>query len=199
MKNFIEKVSLIQRTLKAPKGQYNSFGKYSYRNCEDILEAVKPLLDGLVLTIRDDLHFIGDRVYIKAIASITDGENTLDAHAYAKEPLTAKGMSDPQISGSASSYARKYALNGLFCIDDAKDDDTKDNTYRQPRNYLEENQIKQHIKSLLGELTLHMTPKEKGQYLIDHVDVRSFKELDRMNSDELKDIEAGLLELKGKA
>lgn len=121
----------IQSELKAPKNQYNNFGKYNYRSCEDILEGVKPLLKELecTLVISDDVVVAGDRVYIKAIATITNKNNkTVSNSGLAREALMQKGMSDSQITGSASSYARKYALNGLFAIDDTKDADTQDNT-----------------------------------------------------------------------
>lgn len=124
MKELIQKLSKIQAELKAPKSQYNNFGKYSYRNCEDILEAVKPMLNGLVLTISDDIQVAGDRVYIKATATITNGVDSISNSALAREAITKKGMDDSQITGSTSSYARKYALNGLFCIDDTKDADS---------------------------------------------------------------------------
>jgi hypothetical protein len=126
-KDFMKKIAKIQRELKAPKGQYNSFGKYHYRSCEDILEGVKPLLGDLVLIISDDMVNLGDRFYVKATASITDGENTISNSAFARESFDKKGMDDSQITGSTSSYARKYALNGLFGIDDTKDADTQDN------------------------------------------------------------------------
>lgn len=123
MKTLIEKIAVIQRTLKAPKNQVNKFGGYNYRSCEDILEAVKPLLNGLVLTVSDEIVAVADRVYVKATAKITDGVNTLENSAFAREALTKKGMDESQITGAASSYARKYALNGLLCIDDTKDAD----------------------------------------------------------------------------
>lgn len=127
---FIEKVVAIQSELKAPKGQYNSFGKYNYRSCEDILEGVKPLLakHGLVLTIQDSIELIGDRFYVKATATITDGKEQLSTSAYARESLDKKGMDASQVTGATSSYARKYALNGLLAIDDTKDADTMDNS-----------------------------------------------------------------------
>lgn len=120
----------VQLALKVPKSQTNDFGHYKYRNCEDILEALKPLLDknGLTLMISDKLENIGDRYYVKAIAAVTDGEATISVDAYAREEETKKGMDAAQITGSASSYARKYALNGLFNIDDTKDADSQDNT-----------------------------------------------------------------------
>lgn len=127
---FIEKIVAIQSELKAPKGQYNSFGKYNYRSCEDILEGVKPLLakHGLVLTIQDSIDLIGDRFYVKATATITDGKDEISTSAYARESLDKKGMDASQVTGATSSYARKYALNGLLAIDDTKDADTMDNS-----------------------------------------------------------------------
>ncbi len=121
---FTAQVATIQANLNAPKGQYNSFGGYAYRSAEDILNAVKPLLGGLFLSISDDVIQLGDRFYVKATATITDGEHSHAVSAMAREPITKKGMDDSQITGSTSSYARKYALNGLFGIDDAKDADT---------------------------------------------------------------------------
>lgn len=125
---------LAQQALKAPKGQYNSFGKYSYRSAEDILEALKPVLAsfGLTLYLTDDLELVGDWHYIKATATVTDGTNALSVKAFAREPMNKKGMDDSQITGTASSYARKYALNGLFLIDDNKDADT--NEHRNQMN-----------------------------------------------------------------
>ena len=122
MKEMIE----IQKKLKAPKGQYNNFGKCKYRSAEDILEAVKPLCheNNCTLTLSDTLENIGDRYYIKATVAITNGTETVSVSAYAREDETKKGMDGSQITGTASSYARKYALNGLFCIDDTKDADT---------------------------------------------------------------------------
>ena len=116
----------IQQELKAPKGQYNSFGKYKYRSAEDILEAVKPLLGKFdaLLTLSDEIIEVGGRIYVKAIATFQSGGDTVIVTAFAREPDEKKGMDDSQITGTASSYARKYALNGLFLIDDTKDADT---------------------------------------------------------------------------
>ncbi len=127
-KELIAKLAVIQKNLKAPKGQFNKFGKYYYRSCEDILEGLKLVLDGLVVTVEDDVKIVGDRVYIKSTATLTDGENSISNSAFARESLTKKGMDDSQITGTASSYARKYALNGLFLIDDTKDADSMDNS-----------------------------------------------------------------------
>jgi len=123
-----ESLAQIQGSLKAPKNQFNSFGKYSYRNQEDILEAVKPLLKGLVLNVSDEIILIGDRYYVKATATLTNGTDSISASAFARESETKTGMDLAQLTGSTSSYARKYALNGLFAIDDAKDADTMDNS-----------------------------------------------------------------------
>ncbi|AWZ48432.1 recombinase [Clostridiaceae bacterium 14S0207] len=123
-----EKLLKVQSELKAPKSQFNKFGNYAYRNCEDILEAVKPLLqqNKLSLTIADEILLVGDRYYIKAIATIVDIEtgDKESVSAFAREEENKKGMDASQLTGSTSSYARKYALNGLFCIDDTKDSDT---------------------------------------------------------------------------
>ena len=128
-----EKLSAIQQELKAPKGQYNSFGKYKYRSCEDILEAVKPICakHKTALVLLDDIREVSGRVYVVAQAQLHDCEsdNAVTATAFAREPDEKKGMDDSQITGTASSYARKYALNGLFCIDDTKDADTDE--YKQ--------------------------------------------------------------------
>ena len=117
----------IQQELKAPKNQFNSFGKYSYRSAEDILEAVKPLLakHGGELTISDEIIEVGGRIYVKATCRFSDSDGGVAfTTAFAREPLEKKGMDESQITGTASSYARKYALNGLFLIDDTKDADT---------------------------------------------------------------------------
>ena len=123
---FQEKVVAVQSELKAPKNQYNSFGEYKYRSCEDILEGVKPLLNkyGLYLKISDAVELIGDRYYIKATATLSDADNCISTSAYAREQLEKKKMDASQVTGAASSYARKYALNGLFAIDDTKDADS---------------------------------------------------------------------------
>ena len=120
-----EKLLEVQSKLKAPKSNYNDFGNYSYRSCEDIVEAAKPLLEesGLLMTITDELTKIGDRYYIKATVEVTDGESTISVNGYAREAEKKKGMDVSQITGAASSYARKYALNGMFAIDDNKDAD----------------------------------------------------------------------------
>jgi hypothetical protein len=125
MKELIKKMVKIQSELKAPKNQVNSFGKYKYRSCEDIIEAVKPLLakEGLYMNISDEIVEVGGKNYVKAVATIFDGENQISSSAVARESVDKKGMDDAQQTGATSSYARKYALNGLFGIDDTKDAD----------------------------------------------------------------------------
>lgn len=123
-KTLHERLHEIQKNLNAPKSQFNSFGKYHYRSCEDIIEAVKLLLEGCEsLLISDEIIYIGQRYYIKASACITNGQTSITTHALAREPEDRKGMDASQITGATSSYARKYALNGLFAIDDSKDAD----------------------------------------------------------------------------
>ena len=127
MKELIE----IQSKLNAPKNMYNKFGGYAYRSAEGILEAVKPLLkeQGCTLTLTDEIILIGERYYVKATTTLTSSDGaTVSVSALAREEESKKGMDGSQITGAASSYARKYALNGLFCIDDTKDADTMDNT-----------------------------------------------------------------------
>ena len=139
--SIFQKLEAIQKELNAPKGQYNSFGKYHYRSCEDILGAVKPLLDGCALIVTDEIQMIGDRFYVVATAKLTDGKETVEAKGYAREELQKKGMDASQLTGATSSYARKYALNGLFAIDDAKDADaTNDHGKRAAQQNQQQNQ-----------------------------------------------------------
>jgi hypothetical protein len=139
MSDLTNKLAMIQQKLKAPKSQVNTFATYKYRSCEDILEAVKPLLNDLVLTISDDIVEVGGRVYVKATASLSSGSGSVSTTAFARESLSKKGMDDSQITGSASSYARKYALNGLFCIDDTKDADATNQHDKQ--SVIDESQL----------------------------------------------------------
>ncbi len=129
-KTIYQKLIEIQTELKAPKSQFNKFGGYNYRNCEDILEAVKPLCakHEIVPLLSDEIVLVGERYYVKAVAKVTDGKDEITTTAFARESFDKKGMDESQITGSASSYARKYALNGLFCIDDTKDADFMDNS-----------------------------------------------------------------------
>lgn len=117
----------VQAELKAPKLQYNAFGKYKYRNAEDILEAVKPLCvkHGITLTVSDEVTLMGDRFYVKAeVIVVNDSGEMVNTVGYAREEESKKGMDGSQVTGASSSYARKYALNGMFCIDDTKDSDS---------------------------------------------------------------------------
>ncbi len=181
MKELIE----IQRELKAPKGQTNTFGKYKYRSCEDILEAVKPLCikHNCLLTISDEMVMLGDRFYIKATATIKAYENKdnvyldpVSVSAYAREAESKKGMDTSQITGSASSYARKYALNGLFCIDDTKDADTMDNSVSEP----EKASVRQ--KGMLKDYLMKFT-KMNDSKAIDYI-------AEALNKDNLSKAEA---------
>ncbi len=187
MKEFVLKVIAVQASLKAPKGQENKFGKYRYRSCEDILEAVKPLLSdlGLMLLISDEVVLIGDRYYIKASASLTDGDNVHEVAAFARESQDKKGMDTSQITGAASSYARKYALNGLFLIDDTKDADSQDNSAQKetsvkpvkqkpkksPETYVIEEIKERNVKldaqqeRLIAELILELPKEERKPWM----------------------------------
>lgn len=160
--SIFSKLLSIQNELKAPKNQYNKFGKYNYRSCEDILEAIKPLClkYGAVLLVDDYVEQVGERFYIKAKASLIDieTEQKIYACAYARESENKKGMDSAQVTGATSSYARKYALNGLFCIDDTKDVDTQEyqekkqmnNNQSKNANSYEQVGIEQAV--LLGEI-----------------------------------------------
>lgn len=152
--NLYEKLATIQQELIAPKNQYNSYGKYNYRSCEDILEGLKPFMSKLkvIVKITDELVYIGERYYIKATASLIDVESeaVISNTAYAREEENVKGMSLAQITGSTSTYARKYALNGLFCIDDVKDADSRDN--RQTEEKKAETEQKKIENSVISEV-----------------------------------------------
>lgn len=148
----------VQTELKAPKDQFNSFGGFKYRSAEGILEAVKPILanHGLTLTLSDEVVCVGDHNYIKATATVMKDGESLSVSAYAREPESKKGMDSAQITGAASSYARKYALNGLFLIDDTKDPDT--DQYRlQGQNTPPETLSQEKVKALVS-----LVMKKKG-------------------------------------
>ena len=142
-----EKLSNIQSELKAPKSQYNSFGKYSYRSCEDILEAVKPICKNnkAVCTINDEIVLVGDRYYVKATAWLIDTESgeRINNIAYAREEAEKKGMDGSQVTGASSSYARKYALNDLFAIDDTKDSDATNKGEDKPKTSVKQEKSEQ--------------------------------------------------------
>lgn len=144
-----EKLLAIQNELKAPKSQYNHFGKYKYRNCEDILESLKPILakNRATITISDDVVSVGNRIYIRATAKIVDTETgeSVETTAYAREEESKKGMDGSQLTGSSSSYARKYSLNGLFAIDDTKDSDYCSPELSKPLKQKTKNELNQLI------------------------------------------------------
>lgn len=154
-----EKLTLIQNELKAPKNSYNSFGKYKYRSCEDILEGLKPVLKKhkATLTLSDEITQIGDRYYVKVTATFTDAEDgtTITNTAYARESDDKKGMDASQVTGATSSYARKYALNGLFLIDDTKDADTDEYQNQQTKS---------------NKKTAQKTEEQLNQEMVDSVD-----------------------------
>ncbi len=149
-KTFAERIIAVQSALKAPKNQRNKFGGYNYRSCEDILEAVKPLLkeQGLYLTVTDDIVLVGERYYIKATATLSDGTSTVSNTAYAREDESQKGMTGSQLTGATSSYARKYALNGLLAIDDTKDADYL-NTHGKDKK---EDKPKKTVEAVIAEV-----------------------------------------------
>jgi len=163
-----EKLIRLQSQLKAPKNQMNSFGGYKYRSCEDILEAVKPLLAGenLFLTLSDDIVSIGQHAFVKATATISDGKEQITTSACARDSIERKGMDASQITGAASSYARKYALNGLFCIDDTKDADatnTHDATTGITGDVLAAFQSAKDTKQL-KEVWVQLNPEQQAKY-----------------------------------
>lgn len=190
MKEINIKLMNIQQELKAPKGQYNDFGKYAYRSCEDILEAVKPLLkkEKVVLTISDELQYIGNRYYIKATATLidTESEATISNSAYAREEETKKGMDGSQITGASSSYARKYALNGLFGIDDNKDSDT---TNIQSKEEKEDKKISPKQMELIQKYY-------QGENLIKLLEVNNLEKIEDMSINKASEILSKLFKKK---
>jgi hypothetical protein len=175
-KQELNELVFIQSTLKAPKNQRNNFGGYNYRSCEDIMEAVKPLLKetNCTLVISDEIVQVADRIYVKATATLkTPSGEEYKNTAYAREALSKKGMDESQVTGAASSYARKYALNGLFCIDDTKDADAlnvnKDYTQQQQPVQQQKNvqpQVQQQqqvtVEQVMAEIAAAKTEQELG-------------------------------------
>jgi hypothetical protein len=164
----INKLIKIQQELKSPKNQRNNFGNYNYRSCEDILEAVKPLLhkEGLLLTIHDEIVKLGDRYYVKAVAKITDGEKEIKEMALAREEESKKGMDGSQITGASSSYARKYALNGLFLIDDTKDSDTTNTGEIKPKLIPKRSEVKANTPNYFCEDCGKIIPEVVKNYSV---------------------------------
>lgn len=179
----LQKLLNVQKELKAPKNQKNNFGGYNYRSAEDILEAVKPLcaLNGLIVNLSDEVVFIGDRYYIKATAKVIDVEDGSDisVSAYAREEESKKGMDGSQITGTASSYARKYAMNGLFAIDDQKDADTDEHKKQQESELKATDKQVELITELLNNNDEHIK-KACEQYK-----VKSLKDFSMMQASEL--------------
>lgn len=159
-----EKLKEIQKKLIVPKDLVNTFGKFNYRSCEGILEALKKVLGDLTLTLTDEMVPILDRIYVKATATLSDGENSISVSAFAREALTQKGMNDAMITGSTSSYARKCALNGLFAIDDNKDSD------QMPEEVIDDKEL-----SVIRDLILaHDVNEEK---FLDYLGIPSIEEM----------------------
>lgn len=148
-----EILSEIQSELKAPKDLKNDFGGYKYRSAESILESLKPILKKhkAALTISDDVFAVGERVYVKALAKLSIGDESVQVSAYAREPMAKKGMDEAQITGATSSYARKYALNGLFAIDDTKDADAT-NKHDGSQDVINQDNINKYVKGTLERL-----------------------------------------------
>lgn len=175
-----EKLLKIQTELVCGKNQRNTFGNYNYRSCEDILEAVKPFLKELELTLRlqDELVYIGERYYIKATAILSDGKDEIVNTAYAREEETKKGMDGSQITGASSSYARKYALNGLFLLDDVKDSDaTNEGEKKQSKKEVKVEPITQDQIKLVH--TLIGDNEELHTKIINHYGVESIKDMSK--------------------
>lgn len=181
--NIYEKLTEVQNELKAPKSKYNSFGKYNYRSCEDILEAVKPILKAkrLAMTVKDDVFNIGDRFYIMATVTVFDceSEEKVTTTAYAREDADKKGMDGSQITGSSSSYARKYALNGMFAIDDTKDADSW-NTNDKDRT-VEKKEAERATEEQIAKLrALYKGKEDKLTELLDKYDITNPVQFKRM-------------------
>lgn len=194
--NIYEKLMNIQKELKAPKGQYNSFGKYKYRSCEDILESVKPLLEKYKVTIilTDKLEQIGERYYIRAMAILfdTESDNSIENTAYAREEETKKGMDGSQITGTSSSYARKYALNGLLLIDDTKDADTDEFTKENNKEKTKEEPKEKKITP--GQLKV-LSKLYTGDNLVKLLELNKIDKLEDMSMEKANEI---ILKLKKK-
>ena len=186
-KELAEKLVNIQNEIKVPKSSYNIFGKYNYRNVEAIQEAAKPICKkyGVVITVQDELIPVGDRFYIKATATISDGVNEIKTTAFAREPDAQKGMSEAQITGSSSSYARKYALGGLLLLDDLKDDDADETPIveRKPKS----EPARKHEPSAKAD-DLAELAKMKGQDL-GEIKTMIIKKYNKANISDLTDAE----------
>jgi hypothetical protein len=190
----VSELTRIQQELKAPKNQLNKFGNYKYRSCEDILEAVKPLLRDCILNISDEIIVMGmgdkQRFYVKATVYFKDGDFETISTAYARESENKKGMDESQITGAASSYARKSALNGLFLIDDTKDADTMDNSGKQ-----EEAREKLRIDLINDIKESYNNLCKRGEKFTESQKNKMSK-VDKLNLDELRNISTKLINLE---
>ena len=184
-KKIYEKLAKVQAELKAPKGQFNSFGKYHYRSQEDILEAVKPILSrqGMTINLTADIVLVEQRYYVNSTATVSAGTHTISSNAFAREPSEKKGMDESQITGTASSYARKYALNGLFAIDDTKDSDAEE----QPKQAIEKREATPAQKQPTNKLDEALI-KEASSLKIDLNKVATYlkKNVQELTNDDLK-------------
>jgi hypothetical protein len=185
----------IQRHIKAPKTRENKFGNYKYRNCEDILDAIKPhLADGAALTVTDDIHLVGARFYIKAVATLKYKGATEQATAYARECDTKKGMDDAQLTTSTSSYARKAALNGLLMIDDAKDADAQEPSREEKKEiYVKANNFKNQINQSISVDNL-VTWHQINEKAIEELPVEQIQDIMMYYDSRLSHLQKGNLE-----
>lgn len=149
----------IQKELRAPKNQFNKFGNFYYRSCEDILEGLKDVLGPCSIIMNDDIVAVGDRIYVKATATLLLGEQSVSVSAFAREAIVKKGMDESQVTGSTSSYARKYALNGLFAIDDNKDADVIESIEDRLQSVKTVQELNELFKKLDEEKQKKMTKK----------------------------------------
>ena len=197
--NIYEKINKIQVELKAPKSQRNNFGNYNFRNCEDILEALKPLLlrEKIIIQLSDELVQTGDRFYIKATATLIDVESgeKHSATAFAREELSKKGMDGSQITGASSSYARKYALNGLLAIDDTKDSNTT-NTHNnnEPKN--QKKQVSAEEKRKNGEDIIARNTTKYNEMINSFFEIHKAKTLSDLSNEEVSNLAHKIYELE---
>lgn len=197
--NIYEKINKIQVELKAPKSQRNNFGNYNFRNCEDILEALKPLLlrEKIIIQLSDELVQTGDRFYIKATATLIDVESG-EKHsttAFAREELSKKGMDGSQITGASSSYARKYALNGLLAIDDTKDSDaTNTHNNNEPKN--QKKQVSAEEKRKNGEDIIVRNTTKYNEMINSFFEIHKAKTLSDLSNEEVSNLARKIYELE---
>ena len=197
--NIYEKINKIQVELKAPKSQRNNFGNYNFRNCEDILEALKPLLlrEKIIIQLSDELVQTGDRFYIKATATLIDVESG-EKHStttFAREELSKKGMDGSQITGASSSYARKYALNGLLAIDDTKDSDTT-NTHNNNDSKNQKKQASTEEKRKNGENYIAKNTQKYQEMIDGFFETHNAKNITELSNDNVSELARKIYELE---